>query len=135
MNQIQQASRWSLLNGLHCGMPLDSPHRERQGYGGDALTAAKACIYNFNMENFYAAWMDDFADAQDAETGFVPHTVPCQDGGGGPAWGCAYIIISWLCYEYYGDTEILKKHFGNMKHWMEFLATGVRWYCRSGRGR
>lgn len=126
MNQIQQASRWSLLNGMHCGMPLDSPHRERQGYGGDALTAAKACIYNFNMENFYAAWMDDFADAQDEKTGFVPHTVPCQDGGGGPAWGCAYIIISWLCYQYYGDTEILKKHFGNMKHWMEFLATGVR---------
>ena len=126
MNQIQQASRWSLLNGMHCGMPLDSPHRERQGYGGDALTAAKACIYNFNMENFYAAWMDDFADAQDEKTGFVPHTVPCQDGGGGPAWGCAYIIISWLCYQYYGDTEILKKHFGNMKHWMEFLTTGVR---------
>lgn len=134
MNQIQEASRWSLLNGMHCGMPLDSPHRERQGYGGDALTAAKACIYNFNMENFYAAWMDDFADAQDKETGFVPHTVPCQDGGGGPAWGCAYIIISWLCYQYYGDVEILKKHFSNMHHWMEFLATGVQNGIVEGEG-
>ena len=126
MNQIQQASRWSLINGMHCGMPLDSPHRERQGYGGDALTAAKACIYNFNMENFYRAWMDDFADAQNQETGFVPHTVPCQDGGGGPAWGCAYIVISWLCYCYYGDKEILEKHYNNMKRWMDFLETGVQ---------
>ena len=125
LNQIQQASRWSLINGLHCGMPLDSPHRERQGYGGDALTAAKACIYNFNMENFYAAWMDDFGDAQDEKTGFVPHTVPCQDGGGGPAWGCAYIVISWLCYCHYGDKEILRSHYLNMKRWMDFLATGV----------
>ncbi len=126
MNQIQQISRWSLVNGLHCGMPLDSPHRERQGYGGDALTAAKACIYNFNMENFYAAWIDDFADAQNKENGFIPHTVPCQDGGGGPAWGCAYIVISWLCYVYYGDKEILKKHYENMEHWLEFLSTGVK---------
>lgn len=126
MNQIQQVSRWSLINGLHCGMPLDSPHRERQGYGGDALIAAKACMYNFNMETFYAAWMDDFSDAQNKETGFVPHTVPCQDGGGGPAWGCAYIVISWLCYVYYGDKEILETHFENMKRWMEFLSTGVK---------
>lgn len=107
-------------------MPLDSPHRERQGYGGDALTAAKACIYNFNMENFYSAWIDDFADAQNKENGFIPHTVPCQDGGGGPAWGCAYIVISWLCYVYYGDKEILKKHYENMEHWLEFLSTGVK---------
>ena len=135
LNQIQQASRWSLINGMHCGMPLDSPHRERQGYGGDALTAAKACIYNFNMENFYAAWMEDFADAQNQDTGFIPHTVPCQDGGGGPAWGCAYIVISWLCYCYYGDKEILKRHFANMKHWMDFLATGIENGVVEGEGK
>lgn len=31
MNQIQQASRWSLLNGMHCGMPLDSPPQGETG--------------------------------------------------------------------------------------------------------
>lgn len=134
INQIQNASVWSLSGGMHCGMPLDSPHRERQGYGGDALIAAKACIYNFGMERFYAAWMDDFADAQDKNTGFIPHTVPCQDGGGGPAWGSAYIVISWLCYLYYSDKMVLASHFENMKRWMSFLETGLENGIMEGEG-
>lgn len=134
INQIQHAGLWSLSGGMHCGMPLDSPHRERQGYGGDAWITAKACIYNFEMERFYAAWMDDFADAQDENSGFIPHTVPCQDGGGGPAWGSAYIVISWLCYWYYGDKRVLESHFGNMKRWMEFLKTGLEDGILEGEG-
>ena len=35
-------------------------------------------------------------------------------------------MISWLCYVYYGDKEILKKHYENMEHWLEFLSTGVK---------
>lgn len=134
INQIQQACKWSMLSGMHCGIPLDSPHRERQGYGGDALAIAKACMYNFDMERFYSAWMDDFSDAQDENTGFIPHTVPCQNGGGGPAWGCAYIVISWLCYRHYGDERILADHFSQMKRWMDFLATGVEQGIVEGEG-
>lgn len=40
-----EASLWSMESGLHGGIPLDSPHRERQGYGGDALITAKAMMY------------------------------------------------------------------------------------------
>ena len=133
LNQLQKACQWTMLGGMHCGIPLDSPHRERQGYGGDALIIAEACMYNFDMERFYSAWMDDFADAQ-KENGFLPHTVPCQDGGGGPGWGSAYIIISWLCYRHYGDVRILKDHFENMNRWMEFLATGVENGIVEGEG-
>lgn len=125
LNQIQSACRWTMLSGMQCGVPMDSPHRERQGYGGDALAIAEASMYNYDMELFFSSWMDDFADAQ-REDGFIPHTVPCQDGGGGPAWGCAYIIIPWMLYEHYGDRRVLESHYSGMERWMGFLATGVR---------
>lgn len=134
MNQIQKASLWSMASGLHGGIPLDSPHRERQGYGGDALITAKALMYSYDMQGFYADWMDDFADAQDKKTGFLPHTVPCQDGGGGPAWGCAMIVITWLLYWYYGDTATAERHFDNMQRWMAFLRTGMENGIVEGEG-
>ena len=57
INQIQKASLWSMESGLHGGIPLDSPHRERQGYGGDALVTAKAMMYSYDMHEFYSDWM------------------------------------------------------------------------------
>lgn len=54
INQIQKASLWSMESGLHGGIPLDSPHRERQGYGGDALITAKAMMYSYDMHEFYS---------------------------------------------------------------------------------
>nr|WP_296833717.1 family 78 glycoside hydrolase catalytic domain [uncultured Marvinbryantia sp.] len=134
INQIQKASLWSMEGGLHGGIPLDSPHRERQGYGGDALATAKALMYSYDMQGFYADWMDDFADAQDKETGFIPHTVPCQDGGGGPAWGCAMIVITRLLYQYYGDTRTALEHYDSMAKWMEFLRTGMENGIVEGEG-
>lgn len=134
INQIQKASLWSMESGLHGGIPLDSPHRERQGYGGDALITAKAMMYSYDMHEFYSDWMDDFIDAQDKTTGFLPHTVPCQDGGGGPAWGSALIIITWLMYRYYGDTKSAEEYFDNMIHWMQFLQTGMEKGIVEGEG-
>ncbi len=134
INEIQKASLWSMAGGLHGGIPLDSPHRERQGYGGDALITAKALMYSYGMQGFYADWMDDFADAQDQKTGFIPHTVPCQDGGGGPAWGCAMIVITWLLYRYYGDERTASLHFDSMADWMAFLRTGMKDGIVEGEG-
>lgn len=42
INQIQKASLWSMESGLHGGIPLDSPHRERQGYSPIAVDAFHA---------------------------------------------------------------------------------------------
>lgn len=134
INQITKASLWTMESGLHGGIPLDSPHRERQGYGGDALAIAKALMYSYDMQGFFSDWMDDFADAQDKETGFIPHTVPCQDGGGGPAWGCAMVVITWLLYQYYGDTRTASEHFDSMAHWMSFLQTGMENGIVEGEG-
>ncbi|MFW6270999.1 MAG: family 78 glycoside hydrolase catalytic domain, partial [Bacillota bacterium] len=122
INKIFELYKWSQLTNLHGGVPSDCPHRERLGYTGDGQLTAEAAIYCFDMHNFYEKWINDIADSQGKDTGHVQHTAPFYGGGGGPgAWGCAYILMPWYLYKYYGDKEILEKHYQGMLKWMNYL--------------
>ncbi len=120
-NQIFENYQWTQLGNMHGGIPSDCPHRERRGYTGDGQIAAKAAIYAFDMAQFYTKWLNDIADAQNQVTGYVPNTAPYQDGGGGTAWGSAYVIIPWYMYLYYGDQAILETHYKGMQKWLFYL--------------
>lgn len=120
-NKIIKNYQWTQLGNMHGGIPSDCPHRERRGYTGDGQIVAQAAIYNFNMASFYSKWLNDIKDAQNAITGYVPNTVPYQSGGGGTAWGSAYVIIPWYMYLYYSDISILEQHYPGMKKWIDWL--------------
>lgn len=62
-------------------------------------------------------------DARNKKTGFVTHTAPFGGGGGGPAWGSAFVIMPWLYYSYYGDRSLLDQHYHGMKQWIEYVGT------------
>ena len=121
LNRILDNYQWTQLGNVHGGIPSDCPHRERRGYTGDGEISARAAIYNFDMSQFYTKWLDDISDAQNHRTGYVPNTTPYQDGGGGTAWGAAYVIIPWYMYLYYGDIRLLQRHYKGMKNWVEYL--------------
>lgn len=122
-NKIDELYRFSQLSNLHGGVPSDCPHRERLGYTGDGQVTVEAAIFNFDMAQFYTKWLKDIKDSQDKKSGHVPHTSPFYGGGGGPAWGCAYVIIPWYMYIYYGDKCVLEEHYEGMKAWIEYLKT------------
>ncbi|CAM3377680.1 alpha-L-rhamnosidase [Paenibacillus lupini] len=123
LNQVQNAYRWSQLTNMHGGVPSDCPHRERLGYTGDGHLTAEAAGYNFDMAAFYTKWIEDISDSQNKETGFVPHTAPFNGGGGGVAWGSAYVIMPWMMYHTYGDRRLLAEHYEGMKSWISYLGT------------
>ncbi|MBV9865389.1 MAG: glycoside hydrolase family 78 protein [Abitibacteriaceae bacterium] len=123
LNHILQNYQWTQLSNLHGGVPSDCPHRERLGYTGDGQITAPAAIYNFDMARFYTKWINDIGDAQNSKTGFVPHTAPFEGGGGGPAWGSAYVLMPWYVYLYYGDRKVLQDHYAGMKAWVQYLST------------
>ena len=125
LNQILDNYQWTQLGNVHGGVPSDCPHRERRGYTGDGQISARAAIYNFDMSQFYTKWLNDISDGQNHKTGYVPNTTPYQDGGGGTAWGSAYVIIPWYMYQYYGDTRILENHYAGMKHWIDYLKNSL----------
>lgn len=128
-NRIYQNYIRTQLGNFHGSFSSDCPHRERLGYTGDGQLLAESSIFSFDMAQFYRKWIHDMADAQDAETGFVPHTAPFGGGGGGPAWGASYVIVPWQYYLYYGDVDILRENYAGMKRFFAYLGTRV-----DGRG-
>jgi alpha-L-rhamnosidase len=123
LNKINTAYLKTQLANLHGSISSDCPHRERLGYTGDGQVAMESALLSFNMPQFYQKWFDDIDDARNHKTGFVTHTAPFGGGGGGPAWGSAYVIMPWLYHKYYGDTEVLRQHYDGMKQWVSYLQT------------
>ncbi len=124
-NRIHDDFVKTQLDNMHGGVPTDCPHRERRGYTGDGQIATEAAIYGLDMRSFYTKWLNDISDAQNKKTGYVPNTTPYHSGGGGVAWGSAYIIIPWYMYLYYGDTTILEEHYEGMKMYIQYLNNRV----------
>jgi alpha-L-rhamnosidase len=123
-NKILHNCRWSQWNNMHCGVPSDCPHRERVGYTGDwGQVSAESAIFNFDMARFYTKWINDIGDAQNCDTGFVPHSAPYEGGGGGPPWGCAFVTLPWILRLYYADQRVMEEHYAGMKRWVEYLQT------------
>ena len=111
------------LENLHGCISSDCPHRERLGYTGDGQVAIEPAILSFDMTRFYQKWFLDMEDARNHKTGYVPHTVPFGGGGGGPAWGSAFVIMPWIYYQNYGDKNVLKMHYDGMKQWIGYLGS------------
>lgn len=108
---------------MHGSISSDCPHRERLAYTGDGQVLVESMLYAFDCTSFLCKWLDDIADAQNHVTGYVPHTAPFGGGGGGPAWGSAYVIMPWTYYCQYGDAVLLDRHYDGMKHWVQYLGT------------
>ena len=123
LNKIQQATLWSYRSNF-VGIPTDCPHREKNGWTGDAHLAAEQAMYNFDNVAGYEKWMNDLKDEQ-RESGELPGIVPTSgwgyEWGNGPAWDSAYVLIPWYLYRYYGDARVLADHYDRMKRYVDYL--------------
>ncbi|MRG44785.1 Bacterial alpha-L-rhamnosidase [Chitinophaga sp. SYP-B3965] len=123
LNKINEAYIKTQNANFHGSVSSDCPHRERLGYTGDGQVIVESSIFTYDMRQLYNKWLDDMNDARNKKTGFVTHTAPFGGGGGGPAWGSAYVIMPWAYFSYYGDSTILARHYAGMKQWVEYLET------------
>lgn len=119
-NRIDQVMTNTMLNNFH-SIPTDTPFHEKRGWTGDGHLIADCASMSFDMSSFYAKWVQDIADSQQ-ETGGIAHTCPGPflylDPT--PAWMSAFIIVPWALYEYYGDHETLRKHYTEMRRYLQF---------------
>ncbi len=126
LNTIQKHTLWSYRGNFVDGYPTDCPHREKNGWTGDAHLAAEQAMYNFDNAAAYRKWMNDFKDEQQPD-GNVAAIIPTSGWGyawgNGPAWDSAYVLIPWYLYQYYGDTSVLAEHYDGMKRYVDFMTS------------
>ena len=114
LNKIWRAARWSYFEQPARRIPTDCPHREKNGWTGDAHLAAEQAIYNFMPAGFYTKWINDLGDEQRTgravvAMGIVPTSGWGYAWGNGPAWDSAFELLPFYLYEYYGDEAAVVK--------------------------
>lgn len=126
LNKLQECTMWSFI-GNFTGIPTDCPHREKNGWTGDAQIAAETGLFNYDAAIAYEHWLDSLADLQ-RPSGQLPGIAPSAgwgyNWGSGPAWDSAFILIPWYIYLYTGRTEIIYKYYDAMKKYIDYC-TGM----------
>jgi alpha-L-rhamnosidase len=103
-------------------MVVDTPTRERQGYGGDGATSMEAGMFAFQTGGLYNTWLAHWRDAQDPKTGSIPNTAPYYNrAAGGPMWGGFAVTLPWHMYVQYGDKRALEANYPMIQKWLTSL--------------
>ncbi|MCI7358920.1 MAG: glycoside hydrolase family 78 protein [Parabacteroides sp.] len=128
INRLWRATNYSYLSNL-VGYPTDCPHREKNGWTGDAHLAIETGLYGFDGITFYEKWMADHRDNM-YDNGRLRCIIPSGGWGGDIAdWTCSVTIIPWTLYEFYGDITCLKDNYSTMKkhtdYWLEKFPDGL----------
>lgn len=110
----------------------DCPHREKLGWLEETHLNAPGLLFNYDLRRFLPKVMRDIADAQ-LDNGLIPDIAPeytvFKDGfRDSPEWGAAGVIVPWMYYEWYGDDSLIKKYYGTMKHYTDYLGTQANGY-------
>jgi alpha-L-rhamnosidase len=129
LNKLHECTIWSYI-GNFTGIPTDCPHREKNGWTGDAQLAAETGLFNFDAGSSYTQWMDSIADCQ-RPSGQLPGIAPSSgwgyNWGNGPAYDSAFLLIPWYVYLYTGNKFAIETHYDSMKKYVDYctsMATG-----------
>jgi alpha-L-rhamnosidase len=125
LNKMHSISKWTIVSNIH-GIPEDCPHREKCGWLGDAHAFCEYALYNYEMANFYKKYMEDIRTqlrpAKGGDNANRQYRVPTMIAPGkrtsGLAkldWGVATMYLPWYNYLYYGDAELVKEYYPEMK--------------------
>jgi len=130
--------------GNFCHFPTDCPHREKNGWTGDANISAEQMLTVLNCENNLKEWLCNIRCAMQ-ETGELPGIVPTSDWGydTGPAWDGVIIEIPFQIWRLRGDTDVIRENAAAIFRHLHFIsgrrtkegliAYGLGDWCPAGR--
>lgn len=125
LNRLADATLRSYRSNF-TGIPTDCPHREKNGWTGDAQLAVHTGLFAYDAAANYLEWLDTMVDAQ-RPNGQVSSIVPSNgwgyNWGSGPAWDCALILIPWALYHETGDVKILDRYYEPIRRLLDYYAT------------
>lgn len=123
-NAIYRMGRRSDLSNFYY-FPLDCPHREKNGWTGDAQASAEHMIMTIGAEKSWREWLHNIRCAQTGE-GALPGIVPTgtwgYDWGNGPAWDRVLFELPYMIYRYRGETEVIRENAHAMLAYLEYIS-------------
>ena len=131
-NLLQQCVRRSDLANFYY-FPTDCPHREKNGWTGDASMSSEHMMLNLKAENSFAEWMCNIRKAQ-REDGAVPGIVPTAGWGferegdfgwNGPAWDSVISNVPYYVYKYTGNKQILRDNAQLIFSYLGYITTRI----------
>ena len=125
VNRLQDATlRSDLANMFY--FPTDCPHREKNGWTGDAHLSAEQFMMNLGTENTLREWLHSVRKSQD-ERGALPGIVPTGgwgfEWGNGPAWDAVLTELPYRIWQYRGDKRVLEKNATAIFRYVSYLST------------
>ena len=125
LNQLQHLCYWSSISNME-SIPTDCPHREKNGWTGDASISSEQMMTNFGSRAFFKKWNNDIREAQ-RPNGLLPCVIPSTGWGynslNGPDWSSAVINIPYNLYLYNNDIDVLKESYDVIKKHCDFMET------------
>ena len=143
-NKLIAAAELAYEGNFTDGIPTDCPHREKNGWLGDAAAAIEFAQYAYgSRENAltYEAWLGTIADQQ-KDDGRIANIAPtsCRWGmdgfscRSGPAWGIALTTIPYALHRFRGDDSVMRRLYPAMRRYADKLASELHPLCTHGLG-
>ena len=122
---LQAATERSYLSNF-VGIPTDCPHREKNGWTGDAQLVTETGLWNYDAKMSYVHFLRMMLDTQ-RPNGAVSCILPCSPKfgffwGSGPAWDAILFEIPEQIYRFYGDDAPAREAYPAMKRYMAFIS-------------
>ena len=124
LNQLQACARRSDLSNFYY-FPTDCPHREKNGWTGDASMSAEHMLLNFKAEKSLREWLLNIRLSQRAD-GALPGIVPTGGWGfawgNGPAWDSVCANLPYFLYRFTGNKEIITENAVMILRYLFYIA-------------
>ena len=106
--------------------PTDCPHREKNGWTGDASMSAPQMTLLFDTTESYLEWLKNIVAAQRAD-GALPGIVPTGGWGfawgNGPAWDSVLVNLPYTVWRLRGDTRAIAMTADAMLRYFAYIRT------------
>lgn len=124
MNALGRMTRVSDLANFWY-FPTDCPHREKNGWTGDAGVSCEHMLLTLTPEKSYREWLRNICKAQN-EKGQLPGIVPTGgwgfDWGNGPGWDNALSELCFMIWRMRGDLAPARECADSLLRYVAYLA-------------
>jgi len=119
---FEMAERSDISNFYY--FPTDCPHREKNGWTGDASMSAAHTVLLYDVEKSWCEWLNNIRLAQ-TEEGMLPGIVPTYEWGyewgNGPAWDSVIFNLPYQLYKKRGNTQVIVQNANAMIRYLNYI--------------